>query len=439
MTEHEKLQWTILHSIWIFNRKRPDIFNYMRESDFTGECLTTFKLMRDGHNTGIIDDAGYSYEILSRIPDAAVQDVKHKAWKSEANELIRGNLNARINSASAMASHLASDTSMPPVEKAIKVQDIFKDLVDSRLLEAKTIREQVSDTEKVIADARKGDIQTVDWGLEFVNQQHRMLKGGLYILAARPAHGKTAFAVTCINHQLAKGMKVAIFCGEMRSTDLVIRLSQQFSGMTFMEVVGGMPRASELAILDHKKGMDILRNSSLFMQAGKSVTVEEIRHWATDNHKEHQLDAIWIDYIQRVRPTPRSGTNRRDQVAHIARELKQLALDLEIPVIALAQLNRETVGTVPQLKHLAESSVIEQEADGVFLLDRPDTDRIAGAEYKRPYKTMGENGPINIGENMRGLAWINIAKARAGAAGAILAKFHDKTMTFSEPQPEDYQ
>lgn len=248
----------------------------------------------------------------------------------------------------------------------------------------------------------------------------------LIIIAARPAMGKTAFVLSMArNIAVNFGNPVALFSLEMSNVQLVNRLIVNVCEIPGEKIKSGQLQGHEWQQLDSK--LKDLVDSPLYVDDTPSLSVFELRTKARRLVREHGVKVIIIDYLQLMNASGMSYGSRQEEVSTISRSLKGLAKELNIPIIALSQLNRgvenrEGVeGKRPQLSDLRESGAIEQDADMVCFIHRP--------EY---YKIL--EGPK--GEDYRGMAEIIIAKHRNGATGDILLRFKAEYARFQNPDDD---
>ena len=242
----------------------------------------------------------------------------------------------------------------------------------------------------------------------------------LIVVAGRPAMGKTAFCMG-VARNTAVDFKnpVAVFSLEMADKQLGDRLIAAESGVELEKY-----RTGQLA--DHEwqsveRCVPIFEQAPIFIDDTPGISIYELRSKARKLKRLHGIKLIVIDYIQLMTVGTAFNGNREQEVSFITRSLKELAKELDIPIIALSQLNRSVESRGgdkrPQLSDLRESGAIEQDADMVLFLHRPE------------YYGMLED---NEGNSTQGKAEIVIAKYRNGATGIInvgftkkLAKFHD--------------
>lgn len=233
----------------------------------------------------------------------------------------------------------------------------------------------------------------------------------LIIIAARPAMGKTAFVLS-----MAKNMAVnfniptAIFTLEMANVQLVKRLISNVADLEGEKIKSGKLSNEEWDRLNSS-----LRNiygAPLYLDETPGLSITELRTKARRLVRERGVQMIMIDYLQLMNATGMKLGSREQEVSTISRSLKALAKELNIPIIALSQLNRSTETREdkrPVLSDLRESGAIEQDADIVCFIHRP--------EY---YTKDGLDGQ---GNDIRGMAELIIAKHRSGAVGDVKLRF----------------
>ncbi|MDR1090730.1 MAG: replicative DNA helicase [Prevotella sp.] len=242
----------------------------------------------------------------------------------------------------------------------------------------------------------------------------------LVIIAARPAMGKTAFVLSMAkNMAVSYNYPVALFSLEMSNVQLVNRLIVNTCEIPGEKIKNGQLLPYEWEQLDFK--IKELYDAPLFIDDTPSLSVFELRTKARRLVREHGIKLIIIDYLQLMNASGMNYGSREQEVSMISRSLKGLAKELNIPIIALSQLNRGVEGRAgaegkrPQLSDLRESGAIEQDADMVCFIHRP--------EY---YKILEDDK----GNSLIGLAEIIIAKHRNGATGDVLLRFKSEFARF---------
>jgi replicative DNA helicase len=246
-------------------------------------------------------------------------------------------------------------------------------------------------------------------------------KSDLVIIAARPSMGKTAFVLSMArNMAVDHNRPVALFSLEMSNIQLVNRLIAAET-----EIAGDKIRNGRLADYEWKQlesRIKSLESAPIFVDDTPAMSIFELRAKARRLVQTHQVQAIIVDYLQLMTAGVNMKGNREQEVSIISRSLKALAKELDVPVIALSQLNRsvETRSTSdkrPQLSDLRESGAIEQDADIVVFIHRPD------------YYGLNEDKHGNI---RTGQAEIIIAKHRNGATGSCWLTFKQDFAKFSD-------
>lgn len=240
-------------------------------------------------------------------------------------------------------------------------------------------------------------------------------KDNLIILAARPSRGKSALALNFArNANLNNHCRTLLFSLEMSPEILTKRLISTDLKIKFENIMSGNISDSELNLIDsslHKfSKLPITINN-------KATSLPAILSIARKTKQKHaDLQLIVIDYLQLIKPSKNSNKNREQEVAEISRELKLLSTELEIPIIALAQMNRNTEKNTsfPQLSDLRESGAIEQDADIVIFVHWEST------------------GDSSFNQ------WLVIAKNRNGKCENIKVKFMGDYQIFLDPNDSSY-
>ena len=248
----------------------------------------------------------------------------------------------------------------------------------------------------------------------------------LVIIAARPAMGKTAFVLSMAKNMAVNAkIPVALFSLEMSNVQLVNRMIVNVCEIPGEKIKSGQLAPYEWGQLDYK--IKELYDAPLYVDDTPSLSVFELRTKARRLVREHGVKIIIIDYLQLMNASGMSFGSRQEEVSTISRSLKGLAKELNIPIIALSQLNRGVEsregidGKRPQLSDLRESGAIEQDADMVCFIHRP--------EYYKIYQD-------EKGNDLKGMAEIIIAKHRNGAVGDVLLRFRGEYARFQNPDDD---
>ena len=237
----------------------------------------------------------------------------------------------------------------------------------------------------------------------------------LIVLAARPSVGKTAFALNLARSAALHPKKptaVGFFSLEMSAGQLVQRILSAESEIHLEKISRGKLEEHEMQQL-YKKGIDRLSKAPIFIDDTAALNIFELRAKCRRLKNKHNVGLIIIDYLQLMSGAGenRNG-NREQEISRISRDLKGLAKELQVPIIALSQLSREVEkrkegNKIPQLSDLRESGAIEQDADMVMFLYRPEYYDITANEF---------------GEDNKGETYVKIAKHRNGSLDTIKLK-----------------
>jgi replicative DNA helicase len=251
----------------------------------------------------------------------------------------------------------------------------------------------------------------------------------LIILAARPAVGKTAFALNLARNAALNPRRqtpVAVFSLEMGAAQLVQRILSAESEILMEKISRGKLEEHEMKQL-YAKGIQKLAQAPIFIDDTAALNIFELRAKCRRLKNLNNIGLIIIDYLQLMSGTGGGNTNREQEISTISRSLKGLAKELQVPIIALSQLSREVEkrkdgNKMPQLSDLRESGAIEQDADMVCFIYRPE------------YYDVTQN---EMGESNRGETHIRIAKHRNGSLETIKLRARLEIQRFYDDEGGD--
>lgn len=248
----------------------------------------------------------------------------------------------------------------------------------------------------------------------------------LIIIAARPAMGKTAFVLSMAKNMAVDfNVPIAIFTLEMSNVQLIKRLISNVASLEGEKIKSGRLSPDEEDRLNSR--IRTIYGAPLYLDETPGLSITELRTKARRLVREKGVKMIMIDYLQLMNASGQKLGSREQEVSTISRSLKALAKELDIPIIALSQLNRSTESREdkrPVLSDLRESGAIEQDADIVCFIHRP--------EY---YTRATQDGE---GNNIKGLAYLIVAKHRSGGVGDVKLHFVSKYAKF-ENWEEGYE
>ena len=313
-------------------------------------------------------------------------------------------LKAILDKAEADIFSIASDTKKN--EGLIKIGPIVNDMVDS------------------IYNKKNNNI--IDYLLTGYKKLDELMGGlqnsDLIVIAARPSMGKTALAMNIAQDIVFKQKKkVGFFSLEMSSQSIALRMLSSLSTVEFSKIRTGDYESSNDDTRSVTQAIEMMQDCSLFIDDTGSITPMTLRSRVRRMKRETGIDMIILDYLQ-LMTLPEKSENRVNEIASITRQLKSLAKELDIPIIALSQLNRsleQRNDKRPFLSDLRESGSIEQDADVVMFIYRDDV--------------------YNPNSEDKNIAEINIAKHRNGPTGTTKLTFLSHCTRFEDYHPQIFE
>ena len=410
-----------LRSEDFFLPQHRQIFERMVELGEKQQAIDTITLMEDLSRRGGLEAAG-GVAYLSQLADGLprVTNVEHYARIVKEKAVLRSLIHSTAAiQEQALAAGDAADVILDRAESAIF--QLAEDRVKAGLIGVKElVKEGYERLEKIFSEGRR--ITGLATGYtELDNQMAGLQPSELVILAARPSMGKTALALNIAeNVALRQHKPVAIFSLEMSKESLLLRLLASEARVDAHKF-----RTGHLSQEDWRSKITPtlarLGEAPLWIDDSASATVLEMGAKARRLMRDRGLALVIIDYLQLIVPTGISrSSNRQEEVSGISRALKGLAKELKIPVVVLSQLTRapEREERKPQLADLRESGAIEQDADVVLFINRPNF-----------YKS-------DLPEEERAKAELIIAKQRNGPTGVLNFVFLARHTRFEEAAPE---
>ncbi len=387
-------------------------------------------------------DRGLPVELLSLSEDlrrrGELEDVGGAAYLSSLMDGVPRNLSveyyARIIKEKALLRRLII-SSAETISRSYEEKDEPDEILD----QAQTAIVNISDersrqgfvplsqitapTMKIIEEfaARKEAVTGVDTGFTDLNRLTAGFhKDELVIVAARPSMGKTAICLNIAEHVgLKSQMSVGFFSMEMSKESLVMRLLASDANIDGKSIRTGFVSDRDLERL--KLSAARLEKAKIFLDETPALTLLEMKAKSRRLRLEHNLDIVFVDYIQLMRAGGRFE-NRNQEMSHISRSLKELAKELHVPVVGISQLSRAPEKARreprPQLSDLRESGAIEQDADVVIFIYRPEV-------YLSPEERQTQVEKLGVAE-------IIVAKQRNGPIGTIRLAFQDKFAKFAD-------
>lgn len=361
---------------------------------------------------GELDDVGgveYLAELVDMVPTAANLEFHARIVKEKA--ILR-----QLIDASTQIITEAYDARVPAADLLDQAEGrIFRIGTDRKVAGFTRIKEMLWPTMERIETLHKSGKSITGVPTGFVDLDE--LTSGfqpseLVIVAARPSMGKTAFCLNIATHAAANECGVAIFSLEMSKDSLVQRMLTAEARVDGQRVRQGTLRDSDFASLARAAG--ILGSCPIWIDDTPSLTLLEMRAKARRLRAENDVKLIIVDYLQLMK-SPEYAENRVQEISDISRSLKGLARELQVPVVALSQLSRASEQRggerKPILSDLRDSGAIEQDADQVIFIHRPEY-------YDREDETK------------RGVAEVMLSKNRNGPTGHVELWFHKEYTRF---------
>jgi len=357
-----------------YRRDHRIIFNAIAELDSHGSPFDLVTVAEWLENNQQLDDAGglgYLTALADSTPSAsnisAYADIVRK--RSILRQLVRATTeisDAVFNPSGRTSNEIldfAEQSIFEIAEQESRGRKSYKNLKDLLVTTLERIDELYQ---------KKSHITGVSTGFNDLDRQTAGLqKSDLIIVAGRPSMGKTAFAINIAEHAVIKdGMSVAVFSMEMSGEQLSMRLMSSLGRIDQHKVRTGKLDDEDWPRLT--SAVEILKDAKLFIDDTPALTPTELRARCRRIAREHTLDMVIVDYLQLMQVT---GTkeNRATEISEISRSLKAMAKELNIPVVALSQLNRsleQRPNKRPVMSDLRESGAIEQDADIIVFIYR---------------------------------------------------------------------
>jgi replicative DNA helicase len=409
-----------LRSEDFFLSQHRHIFERMIQLAEKRHAIDTVTLMEDLSSHGVLEASG-GVAYISQLADGLprVTNVEHYARIVKEKAVLRSLIHsAAAIQEQALAAGDEADTILDRAENAIF--QLAEDRVRTGLIGIKeVVRDGFERLEKIFSEGRRiTGLATGYAGLD--NETAGLQPSELIILAARPSMGKTALALNIAsNIALRHKQPVAIFSLEMSKESLLLRMLASEARVDAHKFRTGHMNRDDWGKITGT--LATLGEAPIWIDDSASSTVLEMGAKARRLVRDGGLSVMIVDYLQLVVPAGSGrGTNRQEEVAGMSRALKGLAKELKIPVIVLSQLTRapEREDRKPQLSDLRESGAIEQDADVVMFINRPNF-----------YKT-------DLPEEDRAKAELIIAKQRNGPTGTLNFVFLGRHTRFEEAAPD---
>lgn len=407
-----------------YEPRHQKIYDAVRQLSMNEKPIDVLTVTEQLSKNGVLEEVGgpgYIAELSSRVATSA--NIEY-----HANIVAEKYISRQLITYTSTIGKKAFDETCDPKDVIAEAESMLFEIAQTNVKKDYVhVSPLIKEAEQIMMTVSKnnGDVTGISTGYKRLDDlTSGWQNSDLVIIAGRPAMGKTAFALSMAKN-IAADQKVpmAFFSLEMSGVQLVNRLIANTCEIDGKKILNGSLNTEEWERFD--KRIQHLIEAPLYIDDTPGLSVFELRTKAMRLVREHNVQLIMVDYLQLMNANGMRFNNRQEEVSTISRSLKILAKELDIPVIALSQLNRGLEartgpdGKRPMLSDLRESGAIEQDADMVIFVHRPEKFGL----------TQGPNG-----EDYLGKAEIIIAKHRKGATDIVLLDFKGEYTRFENPE-----
>ena len=407
-----------------YEPRHQKVFDAVRQLSMNERPIDVLTVTEQLSKNGVLEEIGgpgYIAELSSRVATSA--NIEY-----HANIVAEKYISRQLITYTSTIGKKAFDETCDPKDVIAEAESMLFDIAQTNVKKDYVhVSPLIKEASQIMMAASKnnGDVTGISTGYKRLDElTSGWQNSDLVIIAGRPAMGKTAFALSMAKNIAAdQNVPMAFFSLEMSGVQLVNRLIANNCEIEGMKILNGSLNAEEWERFD--KRIQHLIDAPLYIDDTPGLSVFELRTKAMRLVREHKVQLIMVDYLQLMNANGMRFNSRQEEVSTISRSLKILAKELNIPVIALSQLNRGLEartgadGKRPMLSDLRESGAIEQDADMVIFVHRPEKFGL----------TQGPNG-----EDYLGKAEIIIAKHRKGATDTVLLDFKGEYTRFENPE-----
>lgn len=400
-------------------KRDKDIFEACTVDDFPSEpgkkCFE--ELQEAYYSNSDFDDKSFIERFELSYAGLIDEDIKSHSNFYAPDMLLptfkNHSMRKQVKTISAELTTFCDDPAFPAERIMEKLKDAYEISHIVQDTGLKTIKDVAHKTLQIMEQRRKGEIKYLSLGLEALDDKIKVVRGDLIVLAARPRIGKTAIGLDMCRRSALAGQNTVFICLETDEDQLYERLLSQQSGIPHKMIQSGLSGCSEHELNDVALANQALTSANINIISRYGQTIGALRKLCK-RLKSQGADVIYIDYLQKIKCSGRK--KRFEEMMQVSQDLKELALELDIAIVALAQINRQAGNDKPRLEHLAQSSQIEQDASVVVLIDRPDVD--APEIHPRDYKD--SKGRKLEESELTGRLFLLIAKNRTGSTATLM-------------------
>lgn len=400
------------------------------ESFMDSKCRECWRFMVSLSNDGEqIDILTVSKKVLQKGSIVTPSDIAElsghtisSSFNDNINRLHNLELRRRLKAIGIQIQQLSMNE-LSPIDETLSKS---RELIDESMNNEKTNFLMLSDTLKIFNQSLKerinGKIKNGTLtGFSKLDEKGGFHSGDLIIIAGCTSQGKTALSTTITMNAIQSGCKVAYYSLEMTGEQLTARIVSMKSGVSASVITYGIPKQYDLDKMNDAS--DILKKDNLFFDDRSTSNIDNIIGSIRRMKMRNNIDGVIVDYLQ-ILNVNMKGTSKEQQMADVARRLKNLAKELQIWVVALSQLNRDRDNPEPSIDRLRDSGQIAEAADIVMLVYRPEC---YGKKFPKPFQN----------KKTHNSALIDVCKGRNIGTMKFVCRFVPELTLFQDAEIED--
>lgn len=416
----EDAEKSVIFSIANGTSHAPRLFKELKKEDFfNDQCRRRFERLHRAYTNGQLIEFAAQHSASVDAPGNLLP-----LWDA-VGTIVNHSIRRRIVRASMEVAEKCADYSESVGELQLKLKDAILEAIDSRCVKAPS---STNDDLKKVIDGMQNSTSSFYTGIPTLDDIAPIQYGDFVIIAARPGVGKSALLTgMALNNFMPKtqNRKGLFFCIEMDARQNYARLSSHLSNVPLEKYINAKrnpPTESEMQELSKSIASISERFPERWFIEG-AVSIDDICEMTAI----YKPDFIMVDYVQIVK----SSGEGHERLAGISTKLRMLALEQNVAVIAVAQLNRDANGAVPSMSQIKGSGQFEQDATHIFLLDRPESERLNTIAKRNYYDRRGNAVEIMNQVNPTNKAVLICCKNRNGPTFYEILNFNPKTTSFT--------
>jgi replicative DNA helicase len=382
----------VIGTILSYSNFMADAVDMLSDESFTdNKCRECWKIMSSLNNNGIdiniVSVQAESAKTNSYLTAVDLVDIASHVILSELNDYIRRlrelERRRKLKIVGLQIQQLSADELTPIDETLTKARELIDSSMSGEQQHDMKLTDTLVTLSKSINNRLQGKtIKGTHTGFKQLDERGGLHAGDLIIIAGCTSQGKTSLATTITLNAIQAHSKVAYYSLEMTGEQLTARIVSMQSGVSASTMTYGKPSVSDRERI--KTAVDILQKDNLIFDDRSTSNIDNILGSIRRMKIRYNIDGAVIDYLQILNVNMKSTVNKEQQMADVARRLKNLAKELQIWIIALSQLNRDRDNPEPTIDRLRDSGQIAEAADTVMLVYRPE---YYGRKFPKPFET----------------------------------------------------